>query len=78
MNKAEHDIQERNKALEESLTKQESLKQQLKAVKDSLIDVKHIIWDHLEVQLKKLRDYLVEVEDERELFTNCLANVSII
>ena len=50
----------------------------MKSVKDSLIDAKHIIWDHLIVQLKKLMDYLVEVEDERELATTCLTNVSII
>ena len=54
------------------------MKQQLKSTKDNLIDAKHIIWDHLSIELKKLRDYLVEVEDEGELATTCLANVSII
>ena len=43
-----------------------------------MIDAKHIIWDHLSIELKKFRDYLVEVEDERELATTCLANVSVI
>ena len=43
-----------------------------------MIDAKHIIWDHLSIELKKLRDYLVEVEDERELATTCLAKFSII
>lgn len=77
MNKAEEDIQEKDKALEESFAEQESLKQQLKSTNDSLMDAKNIIYDHLSIELKKLIDYLVEVEDERDLVT-CLANVSII
>ena len=57
MNKVEQDIQEREKALEENLDEQESLKQQLKSEKGTLIDAKHIIWDHLSIELKKLRYY---------------------
>ena len=40
--------------------------------------MKHIIWDHLSIALKKVRNFLVEVEDERELANTCLTNVSII
>lgn len=64
--------------MEESFVEQDSLKQRLKSERDSLIEPKHIIWDHLSVELKNLRDYLVEAEDERGLATTCLANVSII
>ena len=78
LNKDELEIQEKDKELEESLAKQESLKQQLKYAKYNLVDAKHIIWDHLSIELKKLRDCLIEVEDERELATTSLANVSII
>ena len=42
------------------------------------MNAKQIIWDHLANEIKKVRDYLVELEDERELATTCLANVSII
>ena len=50
----------------------------MKSENDTLINAKHISWDHLSIELKKLRDYLIEVEDERELATICLANVSSI
>jgi len=39
---------------------------------------KQIIWDRLAKEIKKVRDYLVELEDEKELVTTCLANVSTI
>ena len=42
------------------------------------MNAKQIIWDHLAKEIKKVKDYLVELEDERELATTCLANVSII
>lgn len=43
--------------------------------KDSLMEAKHLIWDQLISKLKKLKDYLVEVEDERELANVVLASV---
>ena len=42
------------------------------------MNAKQIIWDHLAKEIKNVKDYLVELEDERELTTTCLANASII
>ena len=72
------DLQEKDKVLEQSSVKNESLRTQPKATKNSLIEAKHLIWDHLIREVKKLKDYLIELEDERELDTIYLANVSTI
>ena len=61
--------------LNDSLANQESRKQQLESMKDSLSDAKHIIWDHLAKEIKRLKDYLMQVEDEKQLEISCLANV---
>lgn len=78
LNKVKQDLQEKGKSLEQSSAENEFLRRQLETAKDSLIEEKHLIWDHLIRQIKKVRDYLVELEDERELDTPCLANVSTI
>ena len=44
LNKAKKDIEEKNKALDKSTSEKESLRKQLKEVKDTLMIVKQIIW----------------------------------
>lgn len=61
--------------LHESLINQEALTQQLRSANNNLIDAKHIIWDHLFKEVKRLKDYFVWVEDERKLATSCLDNL---
>ena len=78
LNKAKQDLQEKDKALEQSSVENESLRRELETTKNNLIEAKHFIWDHLRREIKKVKDYLVELEDERELATLCLANVSTI
>ena len=46
-------------------------------MKNSLTDVKHIIWDHLALELKKFKDYFAWVEDEKELASSCLTRTPI-
>ena len=72
---AKQDILENYKMLKENLVNQELLNQQLRSAKDSLIDAKYIIWDHLLKEVKKLNDYFIQVEDERMLAYSCLANL---
>ena len=78
LSKAKKDIQEKYKALKQSSTENVFLRQQLEIAKDSLIEAKQMIWDHLIKDIKKVIQYLVELEYERELATTCLANVSTI
>lgn len=78
INKAIQDLQEKDKFLEKSLPENESLRRQLEATKNRLVEAKHLIWDNLIREVKKLKYYLVELEDERELDTTCLVNVTTI
>lgn len=75
LEKAKHDALDKEKLLRESLANQESLTQQLRSASNSLIDTRHIIWDHLLKEVKRLKDYFVQVEDERKLETSCLYNL---
>ena len=75
LTKAKQDVLEKEKWLNDTLSNQESLKKQLDSQKDSLNDAKHIIWDHLAEGIKILKDYLIHIEDERQLEISCLANV---
>ena len=52
--------------------------QQLRSTNNNLIDTRHIIWDHLLKEVKRLKYYFVQVEDERNLATSCLDNMQTI
>ena len=73
--KAKQEILEKDKLLKRIFSNQELLTQYLSSTKDSLIDAKYIIWDHLSKEVKKLKDYFIWVEDERNLAPSCLANL---
>ena len=73
--KVKQDILEKDKLLKESLDNQELLTRQLKSAKDNLIDAKYIIWDQLLKEVKKLKDYFIHIEDEKQLTSSCLANL---
>ena len=64
--------------LTESFADKENLKKQLDSVKKSLIDAKHMVWDHIVKEIKTLKDYLIMLEDQRALSTNCLTNVATV
>ena len=75
LEKAKQDVLDKDKLLQENLANQESLTQQLRLVNNSLIDAKHIVWDHLLNEVKRLNDDFVQVEDERQLATSYLDNL---
>ena len=75
LGKAKHEIIDKGKLFSDSLAEKETLKRQLDLVKESLIDAKHIIWDHIIKEVKKLKHYSIMIEDERALAISCLANV---
>ena len=76
--KAKHYTLNKDKLLHESLANQESLTQQLRSTNNNLIDTRHIIWDHLLKEVKWLKYYFVQVEDERKLEISCLDNMQTI
>ena len=71
LEKSKQEALDKEKLLQESLANKESLTQQL-------IDTKHIIWDHLLKEIKRLKDYFFQVEDERKLTTSCLDSMKTI
>lgn len=75
LEKVKQDIIDKYKLLSHNLAEKETLKEQLESVKESLIDAKHFIWDHIVKEIKKLKDYLIMIEDERALEASYLANV---
>lgn len=75
LDKAKQDILAKDKLLKEILVNQELMTQQLRSTKDIFIDAKYIIWDHLLKEVKKPEDYFIQVEDERQLASSCLANI---
>ena len=75
MAKAKHDTLEKDRLLQEKFANQKSLTQQLRSTNNSLVDAKHIIWDHLLKESKMLKDYFIQVEDEKQLATSCLDNM---
>ena len=66
LEKVKQDFIDKDMLLSYSLAKKESLKRQLDSLKGSLIHAKHIIWDHIIKEIKKLKDYLIMIEDEKE------------
>lgn len=78
LEKVKRDVIDKDNLLSDSLAEKENMKRQLDSLKGSLIDVKNIIWDHMIKKVKKLKYYLIMIEDERALIVSCLANVATI
>ena len=64
--------------LKESLEAQEVLTQQIRPTKYFLTEGKHVIWDSLFREIKKFKEHFVQVEDQRQLTTSCLANLQVL
>ena len=60
------------KILTETSTKNENLMRQNEARKQALKDTKFILWDHMLKEVKKLKDHLIMLQDEKTLVATCL------
>lgn len=69
---------DKDKLLAESSTDNENLKRQVDVVRKVLIDAKCLLWDHITKEIKKIKDYLVMLQDEKTLVTTCLSNVALV
>jgi len=70
--KLEQDNEHKIKALEEALAKQKELMVGLNSMKLSFIGTKYVLWNRLALELKRLKDYFAQVEDDKELANSCL------
>ena len=64
--------------MKESLETQEMLTQHVRLAKDVLVEANKAIWDSLFREVKKLKENFIQVEDERQLATSCLANLQVL
>ena len=66
------------KVLTETSTENENLRKQVEAGKHALRDTKSLLWDHMFKEIKKLKDYLLMLQDEKALVDTCLSNVNLV
>ena len=57
--KAKQDTFDKDRLLQESLVNQESLTHKLGSTNNSLVDAKHIFWDYLLKEIKRLKRYFI-------------------
>ena len=69
---------DKDKLLPKSSTDKENLKRWVDAVKKALMDAKCLLSDHITKEIKKLKDHLVMLQDEKILVTTCLSNVALV
>ena len=62
----------------ETATKNENLRNQVESRKRALRDTKYLLWDHMLKEVKKLKDYLLMLQDEKALVDTCLTNVNLV
>ena len=77
MEEAKKDILDKDKLLAESFADKENLKRQVEVVRQSLKDAKSLLWDNITKEVKKLKDHLIMLQDERTLVITCLSNVAL-
>ena len=66
------------KLLTETSIENENLIRQVEAGKQSLKDIKFLLWDHMLEEVKKLKDHLIMLQDEKTLVATCLSNVAVL
>lgn len=68
----------KTKLLAETSTENENLRRQVEASRQSLKDTKFLLRDHMLKDVKKLKDHLIMLQDEKSLVTTYLSNVDVV
>ena len=69
---------DKTKLLTETSIENENLIRQVEASKQPLKDTKLLLWDHMLKEVKKLKDHLIMLQDEKSLVTTFLLNVVVV
>ena len=64
--------------MDESSANKENLQRQVEAVRQALKDAKFLLLDNITKEVKKLKDHLIMLQDERSLVITCLSNVALV
>ena len=78
MAEAKKTLADKIKVLIETSTENENLRKQVEARKHALRDTKSLLWDHMFKEIKKLKDYLLMLQYEKDLVDTCLSNVDLV
>ena len=78
LEEAKKDILYKDKLLAKSSAHKENLKRQVGSLRKSLKDAKSLLWDNITKEVKKLKDHLIMLQDERTLVITCLSNVALV
>lgn len=71
------EVQEKQNLLTEALAIKDRLQEHVDSGKKDLIKAKTIIWDHIHREVKKVKDYLILLDKERELASTCMNNATL-
>lgn len=71
-------ILDKTKLLTKSSTENENLRRQIEARRQALEDTKFLLWDYMLKEVKKMKDHLIMLQDERSSVTTCLSNVVVV
>ena len=62
----------------ETLIENENIRRQVEASRHALKDTKFLLWDNIMKEVKKLKDHLIMLQDERSLVITCLSNIVVV
>ena len=66
------------KLLTKSSIENENLRRQVEASRQSLKGTNFLLWDYMLKEVKRFKDHLIMLQDERSLVTTCLTNVDVV
>ena len=78
LEEAKQDLLDKDKLLVESSTEKENLQRQGEASRQALKDINFLLWDNIIKEVKKMKDHLIMLQDERSLMITCLSNVALV
>ena len=71
-------LAEKVRIVTETTAENENLRKHVELGKQALRDTKSLLWDHMLKEVKKLKDYLLMLQDEKNLVDTCLTNVNLV
>ena len=78
MHLAKQEVKEKHKLITEALADRDKLQEHGDSTKKALIEDKTIIWDHIHREVKKVKDYLILLDEEKELASTCMKNATLV
>ena len=78
LEEAKSSLLDKDKLLAESSIEKKNLQRQVEANRQAVKDTKFLLWDNIMKEVKKLKDHIIMLQDERSLVITCLSNVALV